>query len=213
MAARRRSGFAASVSVLALTVACVGQHPKSRPPPTGAEIIGGMVHAYEQASSDEDSGTVTTQFIGAHTRKASFTTVFVRSEGIRFDFRDEFHPKSVVWTSRDKVQSYDAGGSIEGRSNLGRTRKYSEVPGLLLPTVRSGPGLAEMKDVRLAPVTEPIDGHPCCRVTGRHPRLEDLTLWIDQSTHVLRRSISREHYEGPSSTTRRPRRADDEPPQ
>lgn len=184
------------VAAVAIATSCAPTKPKAPRPPTAAEIVATMVSTYQRASSYEDHGTVVEEFIGSHTRHADFDTLLVRSTGFRYDVRDEWGGSpAVFWTSGGKLHSLRRGGAIQERESLGGARFYSAIPSLLLPAYAGGPTLANLKQLRVAPSTEPVDGRACWKVTGTRERGGEMTLWIDQSSHLLRKTVLRDHVE------------------
>ncbi len=162
-----------------------------------------MVATYQRANSYEDRGTKTVAFSGPrpHTIRAPFETTFVRSDGFRFESRNGYGPTpTILWMSAGKIHRYVKGGTIEDEPNLAGASFYSGIPSLLLPTLAPGRSVSGLTRLRLAPQNDLVDGHPCWRVVGTDRSGEDLTLWIDQATHVLRRTSERRHFDAAIAT-------------
>ncbi len=154
-----------------------------------------MIAAYGQASSYEDHGRVTVTYTGgtSHSWEGGFQTSFLRAEGFRFAARGEFR-NDLVWTDGATIKSYQEGGSIEDQKTLVRAQYHSSVPGLLLPSHADHAVMRHLRDLRISPAPELVDGHPCWRIDGTRRTDEHLTLWIDQAAHILRRMRKRVHF-------------------
>lgn len=183
-------------SMVALTAACAGQHPRSPAQPTAEQILQTMAETYSRATSYSDRGVRVTEFSAPqpHTNQERFDTAFTRAAGFRFDFDNGHVPTPiVVWTNNGKLHRYWAPGAIEDESDLAIAAHTSAVPRLLLPALAPGTSVAELQHARVAG-TEPVDGHPCWRVVGTWVGGDELTVWIDQNTHLLRRTATHHHF-------------------
>lgn len=181
-----------------IVAACAGGRAKSPSVYSAEEILRSMIATYGSASSYEDHGTSDQKFTSMavpHATHADFGTAFSRGTGFRHEDRDEWGGSpTITWMERGKLLSYRRGGAIDHAPGLGGPRFYSAVPRILLSALGHGDGLSDLKNLRVEGGAEIIDGHSCWRVVGVRPWGEELSLWIDQQTHVLRRTVARQHY-------------------
>nr|MBA3542749.1 PDZ domain-containing protein [Deltaproteobacteria bacterium] len=211
------NGTRALVALVVVAVAGCGGTQAPTPPtaavPDAAAIMRTMAATYLAATSYVDRGMVTTVFIEGARRKThtkTFATALVRPNQFRFEFREGTSPRAyVVWS--DGARTYaqltqpgtidhgpDLGLALAGATGISSGAAHT-VPRLLLPEVVGGVGLTELRDVRLAG-SESVDGHPCWRLTGQL-RDATMTLWVDQATHLLRRTFWPHHVAGPRPFT------------
>lgn len=179
-------------SIVAIT-SCTKQHPHTQ---TAVEIVAAMAATYEHATSYMDSGEVKTVYTGSvpHIVRAPFETTFVRSEGFRFEFRNGYDPRpAVIWTSEGKIHRYWTTGPVEDETSLASATFHSSIPRLLLHSLDPGPSLADLKQLRIDG-DELIDEHLCWRVVGVGTGGDQLTLWIDKATYLLRQTSRRRHF-------------------
>lgn len=179
----------------ALAAACAGQRPRSATQPTAEQIVRTMAATYARATSYTDRGVRVTDYSPPqpHTIRQPFETAFARASGFRFEFHNGYDPRPiVVWTDGDKVHRYWAPGVIEDEPDLD-VASASDAPRLLLPLLAPGRTVAELQHLRIEG-TEAIDGHLCWRVVGAWPKAEEFTLWIDQTTYLLRRTAWHRHF-------------------
>lgn len=156
-----------------------------------------MVGTYAHATSYTDRGDATTIFSGpiSHVVHRPFETAFIRAVGFRFDASDGYDPRSIVtWLDNGTIHRGRTGGAIGDVSKLGSSSFTSAVPRLLVPGLVHGPSVVERSLLRLDGA-EAIDGHSCWRLLRTRPDDDDLTLWIDQASHLLRRTASHHHFE------------------
>jgi peroxiredoxin len=185
-------------------------------PPTAEAIINATIARYATARSYEDHGTITTAFDAASmitTDEKTFDIAFVRDERFRFDVRADGSPYTV-WN--DGVHTYSRwrhsakpGVHMEADvvTALREAASISDGVSVEIPSVlwRGEVAAAWLSALRLrVDGAESIDGAPCWRLTGVNPHHEDVTLWIDQRTHALRRTLDHHRtksFEAMVSTT------------
>lgn len=184
-------------AILIAAGSCDGQRPKVPAARTGEQIVQSMVAAYQRATSYEDQGVVDRVFSGAstHTRHAEFDTAFTRAGGFRHEVRDERGASPVItWMTEGRLRRYAPGGTIEPTAALGGPGFYSAVPRMLLPTAARNHGMSDFKHTHVVGTGEVIDGNLCWRVVALRASGGELTLWIDQATYLLRRTVAREYF-------------------
>lgn len=196
---RRRSvcGSALLLATLIVAGSCAGQRAKPDSAPTAEQIVRSMVAAYERATSYEDHGVSDTRFISRapHTNHGEFDTAFARGGGFRHEARDKWAGSpTVAWMEAGKLRSYRRGGTIADKAFVGGPRFYSAVPRILLPAFARDNGMSDFKTLRIDGRAEVVDGHPCWRIVGVRASGEQETLWVDQASFLLRRTVTREHY-------------------
>lgn len=154
--------------------------------PTAAEIVKEMTAIYASTSTYADTGE-TTDGMGW---KTHFTTAFERGQHFRLEVRTErknttsyvlwsdFH-HTLVAMGNDISDAHQLGDTLGTASKL-TSGLSAAIPPLLLPG-ESGAharGLAELALVDI----ESVNGHACW-----HLGHGDLALWIDQTSHLLRK--------------------------
>lgn len=183
---------------------------------TPVKIILAMEKAYATCRSYRDTGVVKTRSVTEDGRFGSeqpFATAFVRPDRFRFQFTDTGlgNRSSVlaVWLADGDVLSWwDAKPGVRAAESLqqvlGAAAGLSEdvsvrVPGLLLPK-QVGTGGRLLAPERLSDATD--RDATCLRIKGKSRATpytltmggrtltvqdETVTLWVDSSTHLLRK--------------------------
>jgi len=134
------------------------------------EILRQMAETYKNCKTYRDSGTVTTVFYHKdgkqHTSSKPFTTVFVRPDRFRFEFKSSFDAKKwhryIVWAKGKDVRSW---WDIQPRSE--ETRAKLEHPESLALAVAGATGVSGGSALTVPSLLLPD------RIEGR--RLTDLT--------------------------------------
>jgi len=187
-----------------------------------AEILEDMAVVYRGCRTYRDTGVKTTTYLPdeepgvprAHTEKKPFTTAFVRPNRFRYEFRersrwDVIEHRYLIWRDGAKVRKWwditpgvreipSLGEAINAATGVsGGTAQY--VPGYLMPAEVKPWLMPTLRD--LERIDDAYLGSALCRrITGRlhhgAPQDEDVTLWIDAKTHLLRRYEERTQHEG-----------------
>jgi peroxiredoxin len=181
--------------------------------PIATDLLQEMDAAYANASSYEDSGTVTTVFSGAssHAQKLSFETAFVRHQRFRFEYRSnrEFRGRAlgsermVIWS--DFAHTYTEWTTVPGIDDdgpnlgfaLGAAAGVSSGSSMTIATLLLHYGARSRRLQLRAPAVdgdEAIDGHACWRVKGANRRGDPMTVWIDRATHLIRKIETSHHF-------------------
>jgi len=167
------------------------------------EILDRSVESYLGCQSYRDTGLVRTVFFESRRERVverPFETVFDRSGRFRFEFaeRDMFGRDRIyiVWTDgMDVLTWWDVKPGIESKESLstaiaGATGvsggSAHRVPTLLMPDRVSGRSLNQMTDLDRH-ADEIVDSVDCFKMTGNYADRQ-LTLWIDKSSYLIRRT-------------------------
>jgi len=180
---------------------------------------------YATLTSYADAGTVTVD-TGALVDRARFTTYFRRaSRDLFYDFQpltsvttqtgftiDMRAYRSVLWMSRGVMQTYqtptpqplqqigsDAGAQVRALAGLSHPTNGTAImiPSLLYPQARLPSAILQIETATAAGV-EPVDGHPCHKITGtaaayypsgKRTGVRPVTVWIDADTQLVRRVL------------------------
>ncbi len=132
--------------------------------------------------------------------RTRFETAFVRGERLRFESHDEKITRRsvVVWFDGNHTFSSgsrqprivddgrDIGFALEA-AHAESSGSSTVVPRLLLPSL--GSSNAQLRDPYIGGA-EMVDGQKCWHLVGTSPRGNRIELWIDQSSHLLRRTQS-----------------------
>jgi hypothetical protein len=185
-------------------------------PGLAGQILLAMKRAYASCRSYRDTGLVkTTSVTDEHSSFGSelpFATAFVRPGRFRFQFTDtglgERASAYIVWSDGAEVRSWwDAKPGVRRPASVREALEVAtgisggssvRVPGLLMPDALPG-GRPAHRPERIADADD--RGVTCVRVRGRAGRPvhahdgarsvtvldEFVTLWIDPSTHLLRK--------------------------
>ncbi len=176
---------------VSLFVACA-RPVAPKPAPTAVELFAAMRHAYVSATTYVDHGDIAaTVRSNGKTRSTTgtFRTAAERGGRLRFEYQgaEMSHPL-ILWSDGEKTTQVsgdtDAEHASEKFGGFNILTKYTS--GLVLGELRGEP--PSLTDVGHAQVrgVEPIDGHPCWKVSGDvHGGTR--TLWIDQRSFVLRK--------------------------
>jgi outer membrane lipoprotein-sorting protein len=183
-----------------------------------------MARVYRNCRSYRDQGEVTTvQLIegGRAGSERPFSTAFVRPDRFRFQFTDtglgERSSRYIVWTDGDQVHSWwdakpgvrNAGTLRDGLTVAAAVSGGSSVhiPSLLLPQEVGEGGPMIVAAERMPDAAE--RDVPCIRIKGKSQRTpytltqgsqtltvqdENITLWIDRATLLLRKVEDRKTF-------------------
>ena len=180
------------------------------------KILLAMSRTYASCQSYRDTGEVRTRSVmedSTFRSELPFATAFVRGGPFRFTFTDKGLGESastfILWWNGAEVRSWwDAKPGVRLSNSLQQALDVTSglsngaslrVPGMLLPTVvGSRPPLVDFD----READEALAGNPCFRITGRSRATpytesdgsstvtvidENVSLWIDRATFLLRR--------------------------
>jgi hypothetical protein len=173
-------------------------------------ILDRVSEAYASCESYHDEGVVVTTFYNPTRRtQRPFSTRFVRSRGFLFEFRkergEEGGSQYAVWMEKGRARSWwsirperdDAdtlGVALAGASGVSGGSAY-RVPYLLMPELHDG------RPPRLRPpVIVDVAGAAAqgCIVVERAWETGGVEqIWIDSTTHLIRRVVEPRHVLGP----------------
>jgi thiol-disulfide isomerase/thioredoxin len=195
-------------SLLVAVSCCLAPALTAQTPPTAAgddglsaqAILDAMGQAYAACSSYRDTGTVETTFMdsdGTRVETKTFSTVFVRPDLFRFEYRagsGAFATRFIVWRSADDVRTWwtlqgEQTGKPLSRALAGATGVSSgsahTVPVLLMPVEVTGASLTTiLRDLKRLEDAD-VGGVPCYGVRGTFGPSRT-AVWIDRRTHLLR---------------------------
>ena len=177
---------------------------------TAPQVLERLAKAYSTAQTYRDTGVVKTVFVEAEGRRTverSFTTVFIRPDRIRFDYVDKLvsgkERHYIVWAQAGNIQTWwdvtpgirkpkTIGKALAGAGNVSGGAAQT-VPALLLPNEVSGLSLTDLMDPKRLEDAKagPAD---CFRIQGKSGK-SPTTLWIDQSSFLLRRIDTEEKFD------------------
>ena len=153
-----------------------------------------MRHAYESATTYVDHGDIAATFHAngkTQTMTGTFRTDYERRGRSRLEYQgtEMSHPL-VVWSDGGKATQIsgdtDPEPAAEKLGGFNILTKY--LSGLALGELRNEPPLLSHIDHAQVQGVEPVDGHPCWKITG-DGRGQTRTIWIDQSSFVVRKVI------------------------
>ncbi|WP_068412183.1 RNA polymerase sigma factor [Planctomyces sp. SH-PL62] len=210
-----------------LVVAAGRDEPKVLEADTPGRLLAEVQKTYAGAKSYEDEGESTAVFTspsGKRTVKKPFSTRFLRPNLFYFEFSqrtgdgdgemDRFvvwsdaAPESSKhwWTLRPKVQEETLQMALGGASGIsGGTSTL--IPSLLMPEAVPTYPLRVLKDPRFAG-EEVVDESSCRKVEGKNLSGDVETYWIDRSTSLVRKLVTKMQFPGATvetTTTFRPR--------
>jgi hypothetical protein len=208
--------LATAAGLAALPFAFASPHPDDPPPPraeaqvapaikpSAEAIISRVAKTYADARSYSDEGEVTLVFTDATTQRTQgkpFSTRFVRPRLFRFEFteRDFFNqPKHYViwsdaapdrtktwWTIKPNIEEHPLDLAVGAAAGVS-SRSSHTIPRLLMPGVVQGQSLIDLKGLRLAG-EDIVDGALCDKIEGTTPRGDLETVWIDETTNLVRK--------------------------
>lgn len=165
-------------------------------------ILEHMTKVYAECKTYRDSGAVRMVFhpegIRKRTESVPFTTAFVRPERFRYECKvrrgEEEFDRCLVWRKVQEVCSWwdvlpgIGEGSLSSalsRADVVTFGSARAIPDLLLPEEMPGLRVTNLPDAERMQ-DEEVDGSPCFVIQGRR-LAEELTLWIDQASFLLRR--------------------------
>ena len=175
--------------------------PKSENAPEAVAIIESMVDIYRNCVSYRGEGSETTRFLeldGKHkwTNVDVFKTVFIRPDRLRYeliDTDDSWGEKKIIHS--DNTGIYEWKGSlhdVESFSMAFASPDPMRTPRLLTDTGGSWPdNLHELS----VPVEEEIDGNICLRINGKDHSGDEISLWIDKQTNLLKKIFKKNNFD------------------
>lgn len=169
------------------------------------QVLRKMTEAYASMQSYTDRGVVTVRLEDSDETiiETTFETAFARPNLFRFDWTNH-HPanrdvdwRSVVWSDGTATYTHSETDSepetmeeeslelaIAGATGVS-SGSARTIPRLLMPEI-GGWSLSQLQSPTVVGV-ETIDGVPCHRVRGQHPRLEQIDVWIGVQDHLVRK--------------------------
>jgi outer membrane lipoprotein-sorting protein len=166
------------------------------------DVLDRMAKAYANCKAYQDTGGVTTIFIGANgnrTVEKPFTTAFVRPDRFRFEYIENEGGgqalRYIIWRKGKAVQTWwDVKPGVENPGSLelalaaatGVTGGSAHtVPSMLLPKEVGGWRLTDITEAKRIDDAK-LDKVDCFRIEGKNAD-RSTTLWIDQKTFLVRR--------------------------
>jgi hypothetical protein len=178
--------------------------------------------AYAALTAYADSGTVVVQ-TGGYADKYAFRTYFTRQpRNLFLDFamieteythgyKIKGAAETVIWMEKGELQTYDKSSQAHETYPEDGGRQVDAIKGasyrtkgvsVLVPSLIYGKaGMASViqaTEEATAAGTEPVDGHPCLKVTGmerwRYPSgqvtgVRPVTIWLDSETYLIRKIL------------------------
>jgi outer membrane lipoprotein-sorting protein len=174
--------------------------------PTAREILQRMGSAYTNCATYRDAGAVKTVFIEPGKRwttEKPFSTVFIRPDRFRYEFKEtgeEATTRYIIWAKDKDVRTWwdvapgigktkPLGLAIAGATGVSGGSAHT-VPAMLLPDEIRGIRLYQLKDAKRIEDAK-VGKFDCFRVQGEEADTK-ATLWIDKGTFLLR-MIYEEH--------------------
>jgi len=180
---------------------------------TAQEILAKMAETYAACSSYEDHGSVISEFQSDHpfTARLVFKTAFIRPDHFRFEHRSQSISMPLEWkrnvvlkngAETNVIWSFKPGPekseslamAIAGATGISSGAAHT-IPRMLLPEDVTGWVLTNLEDATLYP-SGSVAGRLCYRVAGRSGKSGTESLWIDQQSFLLLKTVQK---------TRRPR--------
>jgi hypothetical protein len=210
-----------SVMVLLSGTAVFAQQPQTSRRSdllTAEQIVELSTKVYARCDSYRDSGIAGTTYVSDNsqwTAEKPFTTAFVRSDRVRFEFKDmsagDPPPSYIIWAEGDDVRTWrdvepgvnrpgTLGGAITDAAGVSQGASH-RIPSMLLPDASAPKSALELSYARRIDNAE-VDGFECFRIRGqsiRTPRTlgsgenavvlreNSSTIWIDKQSYLVRR--------------------------
>ena len=215
-----RSLVYASALMVALLCGCGPATPARHPDREGARVLEAALSTYGGLKTYEDSGVVVTTYWHEdspriHGALISFETAFARPSSFRFVYNnaantdDQTHGFVVstsagVWSRSDGKQKIEQArsGDAAVTSLAGVTEGSVAIVWDLLARRNPWKCEEEMPATVAAIGREVIAGKRCLRLRVEHPRCDPVDLWLDESTHLVRKVLERGHLPGTGSRER-----------
>jgi outer membrane lipoprotein-sorting protein len=230
-----RASALASVMVLLFGAVVFAQQPptaRSSGSLTAEQIVELATEVYARCDSYRDSGVAGTTYLSDDrewTAEKPFTTIFVRPDRIRFEFKDmsagDPPPTYIIWAEGDDVRTWsDSEPGINRQGSLGEAIADAagvsqgashRIPSMLLPDASAPKSALELSYARRIDNAE-VDGFECFRIRGqsiRTPRTlgsgentvvlseNSSTIWIDKQSYLVRRVDESNVYDSFSTDT------------
>lgn len=178
---------------------------------TPSAIIEHLRSTYAAMASYSDTGTTLKEYGTNSQDESTFTTYFTRApRHFFFDYRKPGGDRSVIWGDPDAFHVWwKATGQVSEYPNPKNTGALtltdyptggtvSKIPPLLYAKAGLPGAVTEFEPERVVG-TEEVGGNKCYRVqgtssdtfgqTGKKVNVRAVTLWIDASTYLLRKSV------------------------
>ena len=187
--------------------------------PGAREILKRMAEVYAECTTYQDRGVVESVILdegrGKRTERVPFTTAFVRPDRFRYECKarrgEEEFDRCLAWRQGEDVRSWwdvtqetdvdalpAAMSSAWGVTNGSATT----IPGLLLPEEWPVVLLRALLDVERME-DDVLDGLPCFVIHGTWAG-RSMTSWVDQTSHLLRRTLTQDGFRTQTTTTYQP---------
>jgi len=206
--------------IVALLCGC-GPSPHARHPEgDGARVLDAVLSTYGGLKTYEDSGVVVTTYWHEDSPRISgalirFETAFARPSSFRFVYNNAANTddqtrgfvvstSAGVWSRSDGEQkiAQARSGDAAVTSLAGVTEGSVAIVWDLLARRNPWKCEEEMPATVAAIGREVIAGKGCLRLRVQHSRCDPVDLWIDESTHLVRKVLERGHLPGTSSRER-----------
>jgi outer membrane lipoprotein-sorting protein len=167
------------------------------------QIIKRMVQAYKDCGSYKDAGNVKMR-LGDRPIEGSFTTVYVKPDRFRFEFNgkmDEHLTRFIIWKKGADMNAWynrmpksglNASWNIAMAAAGGVTGSSASTVAILLLPHEFDAGVFNVAKMtamkRLS--DENVGDSPCFQIKGKLEG-EDITIWLDKGTFLLRRVDTR----------------------
>ena len=190
---------------------------------TAKEVVERMAKTYASCKTYRDSGIVRTVFIQAgrdHIVEKPFSTVFVRPDRFRFEYKEKElgnrrEYRYIVWRKGKDVQTWwDVAPGIEKPQSLGSALAGATgvsggsahtVPALLIPDEVGGRRLTDITEAKRIEDAK-LNKVDCFRIQGQFVG-SPMTLWVDKKTFLVRRidsQIKFDNFSTQETTTYKP---------
>jgi hypothetical protein len=167
-----------------------------------------MAATYANARSYSDNATGSQTFMGSRWTSTG-QTAYLAPDRFRLEFQNSDGSSHVVyWMRGNDVREWDATNGLKRLTDISEALARSTgasawsadighwIPSMLFDHPLKGNLLPRLKDPRLLS-DDRVDGHPCFRVEGTLA-VGPVTVWIDQSSYLVRRVDSKSAL-GPAS--------------
>lgn len=218
---RLRAVALSSVMVISAGAAVFAQQPQTSrrlDSLTAEQIVELSTKVYARCGSYRDSGVASTAYVSESsqwTAEKPFTTVFVRPDRIRFEYKDmsagDPPPSYIIWAEGDDVRTWSdmepgvnrpgtLGGAIADAAGVSQGASH-RIPSMLLPDASAPKTALELSYARRVEDAEE-GGFACFRIRGqsiRTPRTlgsgentvvlreNSSIIWIDKQSYLVRR--------------------------
>jgi hypothetical protein len=173
------------------------------------EILKLLANVYASAKSYKDTAIGTQTFLG-QTWSSHGSTAYLAPNQFRLEFaQSDGTGHKIFWVRGSDVREWNADDGVKRLDDLGDALARATgagdssanighwIPAMLFDHPLKGNLLPRLKEPRRL-ADDPVNGHPCYRIEGTLA-VGTVTVWIDQSSYLVRRVDERSAFEQAST--------------